>query len=284
MTAPTKLHGPIQIRRSSTAGAVPTNLLDGQPFWNAADEKLLIKNAAGTPVEVGSAAAAARTFGLTTVDITSIAIHTLPDPQGRADGEQTVVRFNGTNTAQGVCEVVTAGARPITYMTTGASFWTPGRGEIVRFIVSAGTYVAEIVQKGLPWEFAITGAGGWYAPAASWTLSNLTTVVGDAMYRRILNGEHASMPCHGVYSVKMVEFAKAGQSASGYIYVAAGSGSAVSAHGYVSETLPAAASAWQTTQFTKFLQRDVGVSQWLFGSGVELNAVHAALSITFVGR
>jgi hypothetical protein len=54
VATPTKLHGPIQLKRSGTAGVVPAanELADGQPFVNLADEVILIKNAAGIVVPV----------------------------------------------------------------------------------------------------------------------------------------------------------------------------------------------------------------------------------------
>jgi len=45
----------IKLKRNSTAGQVPSSLADGELAINTADEKLFIKNASGTIVEVQGA-------------------------------------------------------------------------------------------------------------------------------------------------------------------------------------------------------------------------------------
>jgi hypothetical protein len=225
-------------------------------------------------------------FGLIQVDIANLAVHTLPDPQARADGEWTVCQFNGTNLAFGVCEVRTVNSRSIVYKTVGSSFFTPGRGEIVRFIVSNGKYVAEIVQSGLPWQYTVSGNGAWYTPAASWNRSALTALSGDAAYRRSVGGEHAVMPCHGTFALEATEYAvNFGTAASG-VYLGLGSdGGPANMGGARYQQVTSGYGKTMQLRASRQLLRDSNCSQWLNNvNGTQLHPGSSSLVVYFLSR
>lgn len=82
----------IKLKRNSTAGQVPTSLADGELAINTADEKLFIKNASGTIVEVQGAGGGATsgTFPFYVSDGTAdnIAVTSGSFPFYKSDGTQ----------------------------------------------------------------------------------------------------------------------------------------------------------------------------------------------------
>jgi hypothetical protein len=226
-------------------------------------------------------------FDLQVVDIATTATHALPDPRDLANGVQTIVKFVGTHPVQGVCEVTTVGARAITYLTTGPSFFTPGLGEIVRFIVSNGAYIVEILQIGAPFGFKKRGTGAYYNPPASWQRSALTETTGQSVYCRTVGGEHVTIPCHGRYAVQMSEYVSnlTGVSPVG-LYLGAGSGPSPDAFGGFTFSSIAVGHSQIIALPTKaaLLQRDAAFSQWIYSTGSSHYGAFCILSVDYLGR
>jgi hypothetical protein len=174
---------PIQLYRTTTAAAVPvnTNLADGELAINTTDEKLYVKNAAGTVVLLASTAGASgdvtlngsQTLTNKTIDIDS---NTLTGVQPSLVSGTNIKTVNG-NSLLGSGNLDTASVFVLTYDNRATLRSTDGPATIVYAVESLGlfTWTAGSTELDDDETCFATATGRWLLTAASFEVVDAYT-------------------------------------------------------------------------------------------------------------
>ena len=236
-------------------------------------------------------------FKMRSVDLSSTPQPVLPLPGDVPNGWWIILHLNSRSTASFRQNFVQISARTTeSFGSFGYPFYTPGGGEIARFISDGSSiYYVEILQDTqdfiyakMNWSAAFSTAGAWACPSTDSNAQNITNFYG------LTSGLHnIQVPVTGRYYVcatgLLANHAGFGASASNYGYIDIGSNSArenigadVAGYGALAASMPSVKAAAvvhrASAEYCSLWANIAATGRFLINSG------NGGLFVSYVGR